>query len=308
MKWPSRQQRKQSISDALLQHHQQKRAMLGIADPAARDTLAMQIVASLRREKFFQLIQKRGVVGADRANPHSAAFEAEHGVVHFLQQGAYDEAAWLVFLMVHLAKPGDSGWQRLRDIYGMLGKGRWDWETISANPHAFEKWLADHWQLVGGKFGNHRKYESLEPGKQRAMGPAVVTYVEWVNAAGGHHSLFSQIIREAGNDPHVIFDAFYRALPVKGYGRLGRFDWAAMLSRYNFAPAEAGSAYLKNATGPKTGVRLLFTGNPEANVTPAVLEQWLHELDVDLEVGMEVLEDSICNWQKQPTEFEHFKG
>ena len=308
MKWPGRQQRKQQISAQLLAHDQTVRQLPGIANPVARDTLAMQIVASLRREEYFQVIQRRGPVGPDRANPHLHSFEAELGVVHFLQQNAYDEAAWLVFLMVHLAKPGDSGWRRLRDIYGMLGQGRWDWATVSANPAAFEQWLAANWRSIGGKFGNHRKYESLEPGKQRAMGPAVVTYANWVNAAGGHQALFSQIVLSAGNDPHIIFDAFYNALPVKGYGRLGRFDWAAMLSRYGFAPGEAGSAYLKLATGPKAGMRLLFAGNSKAAVGPSKLQERLDELDATLQVGMEVLEDSICNWQKKPTVFEHFKG
>jgi len=308
MKWPSRQQRMQQISTQLLDHHQNVRPMPGIADPAARDTLAMQIVASFRRWEYFRVIQQRGPIGAGRADPHLDSFEAELGVVHLLQQNAYDEAAWLLFLMVHLAKPGDSGWRRLRDIYGMLGHGRWDWATASANPAAFEQWLGSQWQWIGGKFGNHRKYESLEPGKQRAMGPAVVTYVNWVNAAGGHQALFSQIILNAGNDPNVIFDAFYRALPVKGYGRLGRFDWAAMLSRYGFAPAEAGSAYLPTATGPKGGARLLFAGNAKAGLRPSTLQERLDELDANLHVGMEVLEDSICNWQKSPTVFVHFKG
>lgn len=308
MKWPGRQQRKQQISVELLTHHQTVSPMPGIANPAARDTLAMQIVASLRREEYFQIIQRRGPIGAHRADPHLDSFEAELAVVHLLQQNAFDEAAWLVFLMVHLAKPSDTGWRRLRDIYGMLGRGRWDWATLSANAAAFEQWLAANWQSIGGKFGNHRKYESLEPGKQRAMGPAVVTYVNWVNAAGGHQALFSQIILNAGNDPHVIFDAFYKALPVKGYGRLSRFDWAAMLSRYRFAPAEAGSAYLGSATGPKAGARLLFAGNSQAALGPSSLQKRLDELDATLQVGMEVLEDSICNWQKKPTVFEHFKG
>lgn len=308
MKWPKRQLRKQHISDRLLHHHQTTRPLPGIADPAARDTLAMQIVASIRREDYFRAIRNRGPIGADRANPHLDTFEAELGVVHLLQQNAYDEAAWLVFLMVYLAKPADSGWRRLRDIYGRLGHGLWDWATVGADPDAFERWLAANWQAVGGKFGNHRKYESLEPGKSRPMGPAVVTYVNWVNGSGGHQAIFSQTILAAGNDPHVIFDAFYHTLPVKGFGRLGRFDWVAMLSRYDFIPAGAGSAYLQNATGPKAGMRLLFSNDPDDNVSPNRLQQWLDALDADLGVGMEVLEDSICNWQKSPAVFEHFRG
>jgi len=308
MKWPKRQHRKQQISDLLLTHHQNVRPLPGIANDVARDTLAMQIVASLRREEYFQVIQQRGPISADRVNPHLDSFEAELGVVHLLQQNAFDEAAWLVFLMVHLAKPTDSGWRRLRDIYGMLGQGHWDWASVSANPIAFEEWLAANWRSIGGKFGNHRKYESLEPGKRRAMGPAVVSYVNWVNGAGGHRTLFSRLVLNAGNDPHVIFDAAYKALPVKGYGRLGRFDWAAMLARYGFIPAEAGSAYLQTATGPKNGMRLLFTGSPNARTGHSVLQEWLDELDRTMNVGMEVLEDSICNWQKKPMTFVHFRG
>ncbi|OYW82670.1 MAG: hypothetical protein B7Z20_13600, partial [Sphingobium sp. 32-64-5] len=89
---------------------------------------------------------------------------------------------------------------------------------------------------------------------------------------------------------------------------LGRFDWAAMLSRYGFAPAEAGSAYLTTATGPKAGMRLLFAGNANASVGPSTLQARLDELDTALGVGMEVLEDSICNWQKSPSAFVHFRG
>ena len=172
MKWPKLQKHKDDISANLLQHHQQKRAMLGVDHPVARDTLAMQIVSSLRREAYFKQMQRRGTIGPQRVDPNSTSFEAELGVVHLLQQKAYDDAAWLVFLMVYLAKPAVDGWRRLRDIYGMLGAGRWDWATVSRDPGAFERWLAANWQRVGGKFGNHRKYESIDPTKARPMGPA----------------------------------------------------------------------------------------------------------------------------------------
>jgi hypothetical protein len=34
----------------------------------------------------------------------------------------------------------------------------------------------------------------------------------------------------------------------------------------------------------------------------------LIELDADLKVGMQVLEDALCNWQKSPAHFERFRG
>lgn len=307
MKWPSWENRRVQIFDGLTAAAQVV-PMPGLISNAEKEALSRQFVASLRREEYFRIIQNRGPIAAKRADPHVPAFEAELGVVHFLQSGQLDEAAWLIFLMVYFAKPEDSGWTRLKHVYGRLGNGRWDWGTVSADPQQFAAWLAANWQAIGGKFGNHRKYESLRPNARRAMGPAVETYVAWVQQGGGHQQHFAGLVLEAGNDPHSIFDKFYRALPVKGFGRLGRFDWASMLARYGLVPASAGTAYLKGATGPAGGARLLFQNNREGNASDAVVQMWLDQLDQQINVGMEVMEDALCNWQKSPASFIHFKG
>jgi Alpha-glutamyl/putrescinyl thymine pyrophosphorylase clade 3 len=307
MRWPSRQERKQELVEALRQHARAVRPLPGIADPRALDTFAMQMIASLRREDYFRLIQ-RGPVSAHRANPHDPAFEAELGVVHLLQRNHLDEAAWLVFLMTFFAKPADSGWMRLRDVYGRLGQGMWDWSAVSTTPREFGSWLADNWRYIRGTFGNHRKYESLRPDARRPMATAAESYVAWVIGAGDHRRLFTGIVRLAGNDPHIIFDALYYKFPVPGFGRLGKFDYVAMLGRYGIVPAEAGSAYLNGATGPAAGARLLFDGRRDGPSSTTSLETYLADLDTDLKVGMQVLEDALCNLQKKPEEFVHFRG
>jgi hypothetical protein len=43
---------------------------------------------------------------------------------------------------------------RLKDVYGRLGAGTWDWASVSAAPAAFTAWLAGSWTAIGGKFGN----------------------------------------------------------------------------------------------------------------------------------------------------------
>jgi hypothetical protein len=39
-----------------------------------------------------------------------------------------------------------------------------------------------------------------------------------------------------------------------------------------------------------------------------VLEEWLVQLGAGLGVGMQVLEDALCNWQKSPVQFKRFRG
>lgn len=221
-----------------------------------------------------------------------------------LANGNLDEAAWLVFLMTHFAKPADSGWLRLRDVYGMLGNGLWDWPSVSGNPAAFDTWLAANWTSIRGKFGNHRKYESLRPGSARYTGHVVREYVRLIGAHG--HQAFLQGVLAHG--PNDRFDAMYNSLNITSFGRLAKFDYLMLLARYGIVAMQPLSAYLQGATGPSRGARLLFNGAANANTAPAQLQQMLDDLDGDVQVGMAVLEDALCNWQKSPLKFVHFKG
>jgi hypothetical protein len=195
----------------------------------------------------------------------------------------------------------------LKDVYGRLGAGIWDWASVSAAPAAFAAWLAGSWTAIGGKFGNHRKYESLRPTANRNMGRVVADYVQWIGP-NGHARFFANTIRRAGNDPNVIFDVLYREMPVVSFGRLAKFDYLMLLARYGIAPISPGAAYLDGATGPRSGVSLLFTGSHNSGWSADALQDMLDDLDRDLTVGMAVMEDALCNWQKSPLRFVHYKG
>jgi hypothetical protein len=304
--WPSWEAEKRRIATALQDHALRVCPLPGIVNPDAVETLALQFVASLRREAYYRLIQGRPI-SAHRADPNGSSFDAERAVAYHVQCGNNDEASWLIFLMTHFAKPADSGWRRLQDVYGMLGGGVWDWATVSANPAAFTAWLAANWQRVRGKFGNHRKYESLRPDASRSMGTVVNSYVAWVGV-GGHRRLFADVVHRVGNHPHTIFDALYQDLSIVSFGRLAKFDYLSMISRYGLAPIEADSAYLDGATGPTKGAHLLFDGRRDGPSTNKDLQTLIDALDRDLGVGMHVMEDALCNWQKNPLQFKHFKG
>lgn len=303
MIWPTRDAQRQQISTALTAHAANCRPLPGVADPRARDTLALQIVASLRREDYYGHVQARAV-SPRRADPHDPLFNPEKAVALHLAQGNSDEAAWLIFLMTHFAKPTDTGWLRLRDVYGKLGIGIWDWASVSGNPASFDTWLAANWTAIRGKFGNHRKYESLRPGSRRSTGSVVNEYVQMIGGQG-HQAFFRNLLAAGQNDR---FDAVYRAVSVQSFGRLAKFDYLMLLSRFGIVAMQPLSAYLEGATGPSRGARLLFTGSTASATSVRSVQQMLDELDADLNVGMAVLEDALCNWQKQPLKFVHFKG
>jgi hypothetical protein len=304
--WPSREPIRQKFEEAL-QKVAMSRPMPGISDARALHALTLQLVASLRREQYTEQLMKRSV-SFDRADPNSAHFDADRAVVYHLQQNDLEEAAWLIFLMTHFGKPAGSGWKRLADVYGKLGKGRWSWAAVSVDPPAFEAWLASNWKKIGGKFGNHRKYETLDPGSANSTGKVVSSYVAWIGSSGSHRRHFADVIRATGNDPGKIFDALYRGMQVLRFGRLARFDYLALIGRFGIAPIAPNSAYLDEATGPAKGARLLFGITTSGRAGFAALQAGFTDLSSELNVGMQILEDAVCNWQKSPKAFKHFKG
>jgi hypothetical protein len=307
MKWPSRNALRQHLDNGLRAYAANTRPLPGIPDDASRDALVMQLIASLRRLDFTEALRKRPIDPA-RADPSGPLFDPERAALWHFAQGELDEAVWLTFLSVHFGKHGKSGWRRLRDVYSGLGEGLWTWQRVSADPEAFRDWLRRRASEIGGAFGNHRKYESLGADNNAGTASVIRSYVDWVGSTRSHQQRFAELVREGGNDPLAIFDAFYRSFNVARFGRLGRFDFLALIGRLGFAPIAPGSAYLANATGPLRGVRLLFGGATNAAVRAETLQTYLDELDQGLHVGMQVLEDALCNWQKSPAAFKHFIG
>jgi hypothetical protein len=119
---------------------------------------------------------------------------------------------------------------------------------------------------------------------------------------------FATAIKSAGNNPHTIFDRLYHTLDITSFGRLAKFDYLSLIGRFKLAPIEAGSAYLDGATGPGRGARLLVDGSETSATTNSALQEALDNLDDTLKVGMTVMEDALCNWQKSPRSFVHYKG
>jgi hypothetical protein len=236
------------------------------------------------------------------------------GILH-QRQGRIDEAFWLVFLFVQFGKHARAGWRYACEIYGRLGDtARWDWANTSASPSGFRKRLHSHQgelkrEGVSRGFGNHRKRESLDAYSPSGTGAAVESYVKWVGLPRTHQDLMDETYRQANSDPRKAFDHLYQSMDaVVRFGRTAWFDYLTMVGKLGLAPIVPGSAYLQNSSGPLGGARLLFGGDKKATLRTAELDLWLVELDTELKVGMQVLEDALCNWQKSPKKFIPFRG
>lgn len=301
-----------TLATRLAKHDATVQKLPGIGAPAALDTLVDQLIESCRRIRFVETLQTLNI-SPRRADPADLAFDPLRAAAYHHKQGNVDEACWLVFLATHSALHRVDRWNLCRRLYLGDGGGRtWTWNRVSGNPGAFRKWLSANVAALKTKpgsvrFGNHRKYQTLQPSSVNGTGTAdaVESYVRWINSPGGHAGKFQQATHAAGNDPFQAFDALYAEMQcVASFGRTARFDYLTMIGNQGLAKIKPGRTYLTGASGPLIGAKLLFK-NAE---TAQQLEKRLQRLDQDLKVGGQVLEDSLCNWQKSPTKFIPFRG
>lgn len=284
----------------------------GISDPAFRAALLEQLVESVRRVKYPAVIRTQEH-SQRRKDPADEMFDPLKAALLHFAAGNIDEAYWLVFLFTHFGRHRKGGYLYARCTYGRFGDGgRWDWKSTSSDPTGFRTWLhanQERLEALPTAFGNHRKYESLDAYSDKGTGATVATYVAWVGPPRSHRQLFDDAIAQADGDGKKAFHALYESMnAVRRFGRTARFDYLAMIGKLRFAAIEPDSAYLGSATGPVTGARLLFGDSAKAKIRVGQLDELLTRLDTHLLVGMQVIEDAICNWQKSPGSFKSFRG
>ncbi|WP_372095201.1 hypothetical protein [Tistrella mobilis] len=285
----------------------------GIASSARRRCWAQQIVSSLRRISYTETLLMRSVEPASR-DPYSGAFDPIKGALHFYRHGQLDEAVWLVFVLSHFGKHAIDGWKLAQNVYGSFGIGpTWTFARYSSDASAFKNMLSSNAQklaspVISGRFSNHRKFQSKKP---VAIANTFETYFDWQTEFGNFHNKIISTQAKVGQNPSTTFDALYKSMKsVSGFGggRLGRFDFLTMLGKLQLAPIVPGSVYLDKATGPLAGARLLFFGRRDHCITGRALESRVDALDTILDVGKQVIEDSLCNWQKSPDIYVYFRG
>ena len=302
----SKDRRRQGDLEAGLVAFSHHTRLAGIADTDARASLARQMIDSLHRIEFVQRLGER-VPDERRKDPHSELFDPVKAAFLHNRAGDTDEAAWLVFLSTHFGYHRRIHWDLTRLVYGALDKGPiWTWARTSSDLAGFQAWFETNaLQFAGLPFGNHRKYESLRPEADNNLVATIASYVNWVGSNRG----FALLVADTHNlDSKAQFDRLYRTCPVVQFGRTAKFDFLTMIGKLDIADIEPPLPYLQGATGPTRGAKLLIAGDPTAKIPVSQLSDLVVALGESLGVGMQVMEDSLCNWQKSQFQYLPFRG
>lgn len=282
--------------------------LAGIINPISKHVLIRQMVDSVKRIEYIRTLINCDI-SEERTNPASSIFDPIRAAIWHNRNGNIDEALWLVLLIIHFGESYTHGWSYTKAVYGKLGsENYWNWNSIKDNIPDFINWLDVNFSRIKslGKFGNHRQYQSLSATSNAGTGATIRSYVNFFG--NDPHHLIETIDEETRNSPKDFFSYLYKIMNnVMGLGRLGKFDFLTMVGKMSIYPIEPGHPYLNGATGPLIGAKKLY--NLE-NESPAKLNEYLTHLgdNLDFPFIMQILEDSLCNWQKDPGNYINFRG
>ncbi|MFY2595752.1 hypothetical protein [Achromobacter xylosoxidans] len=282
----------------------------GISTSTELKTLVRQMLDSISRIEYVKVISKRPL-SPRRLDPKDGEmFDPLKAAIIYMRSGNEDEAFWLVFLFVLCGKHLKKQYGLLRMIYGAFNdQFTWTWNEFSKDPSRFSFWLHQNIEKIEQRrkefpFGNHRKYESL-----RGIDTVLSSYAAWIGSSKSHIHFINIAKAAVGSDPKILFDHLYKSMSaVYRFGRVGKFDYLTMLGKIGLVDIAPPSAYLVDATGPVAGAKLLFGGVAGGKTTKRDLDRLSIQLDETLGVGMQVIEDALCNWQKSPNSYIGFRG
>ena len=285
------------LGEALARYESAHGALPGIAHNAQRASFVEHLVECGINVDSMRSLAERHVDGAC-SDPGTDRFDPLCAAVARSRCGDIEDACWLVFLAVAFGESPDHRWHMAAAAYRRADeRGLWDWNAVSSDIPAFRAWLQrNRHRFAGVSFGNHRKHETLND--RNGIGETVETYVWWVRHEGSHAAWIEAAHRQP--DP---FDVLYRSMTgIWRFGRLARFDYLCCLEALGITGFAPRKAYLQGATGPLKGAQRMYSATQSTWAgRPLVLDERLIELEGYLNVGFDVLEDALCEWQKRPS-------
>lgn len=303
--------RYEELSQGLRDYQQVCGELIGLRPNGTEDTLIRQMISSLRRTEYIFFLDRR-THSARRCSPYDAMFDPLIAAHILRNEGRLDESVWPLFLATQFGKHAVDGWKLCANVFGSFGRGpTWTKEEYAARPLEFEAMLdANLANLalpeVAGRYSNHRQYVSRHPDN---ISKTFREAYAWLFQFGSFADHVRDVHRRRGQEPTGAFDELYHSMKtIHSYGRLGAFDFLTMIGKFELAPILPGSTYLVGATGPLRGARLLLYGATDFPITARDLQVQFDRLDDFLNIGKQPLEDSVCNWQKNPQRFVNFRG
>ena len=267
-------------------------------DAKTLNTLARQTNDSIRRIELYKSYRERAIHAVNKG------LDFNHTSIPFVLAQRSDlsqnNRLWILYLATYFGKSNQSGWELFKRATFDRKKSIMLFQDIQKDRDEYFRCLASFDFFDGCSYSNHRKFTAKRLTGEKGVFESMEYFVKNIN----QYSFGYRI------DFHSIYKG---AQKIPNFGRLGAFDFASSLVKCGFDVAEPESMYGENSTGPLNAIGLLLRLTNGDSSQKAKLQlcsdlmEWFQKNSNIFMVG-QVLEDAVCNWQKNPSTYIWYRG
>jgi len=211
-----------------------------------------------------------------------------------------NDRVWIIYLATYFGKSNKSKWTLFNRATFDKDDTLIKFDQIQSDLDEYFKYLNSFDFFNGCSYSNHRKYTAKKLYGDKGLFKSIEFFV-------------SNIESYVTDDVMQFHEMYKLAQKIPNFGRLGGFDFTSALVKSGLNVAEPKSMYAEHSTGPLDGLKLLLklTGNNTSLTSQKELAiklmDWFSKNSKIFMVG-QVLEDCICNWQKNTTNYIRYTG
>lgn len=263
------------------------------------DCLSYQMIDSIGRVNIFRVYLER----ARKAESENLSYFHTSNPFTLAQRSSLtlETRVWHSYVATYFGKSNSSKWNLFNKATFRDDNSLITLEYISENREEYFDYLRSLNFFENGNFSNHRKYT-----KKSLDGEKGVLYS--FDFVLDNLPLYTP-------DEIVPFDEIYRnALSIPNFGRMAAFDFTCNLCKCGLNVEEPESMYQSYSTGPLEALNdfLILSGvdNAPKSLQISIGDELLRWFETNSDIYMlaQVLEDTICNWQKSPNSHTRYFG
>lgn len=267
-------------------------------DAVRLNILARQTNDSIRRIKIYKVYEERAL--------HAVA--KGHYFIHtsipfvLAQRGDLSQVnkVWVLYIATYFGKSSKSNWELFNRATFDNNRSIMLFEDIRKDLNKYFAYLYSLNFFDGCAYSNHRKFTAKRLKGQKGVFESMEYIVENID--------------QYSVENKMDFDSMYKlAQKIPNFGRLAAFDFSCSLVKCGLNIEEPQSIYGEHSTGPLNAIGLLLQVTNNSSSSEAKLRlcsdlmQWFQNNSTIFMVG-QVLEDAICNWQKNTLHYIQYRG
>ena len=260
--------------------------------------LARQTFDSIRRIQIYETYN----IKAQKAIQYKKPFSHTSNPFVLAQRSDLNlrNRAWIIYLATYFGKSNKSKWELFNRATFRKDKSIITFDQIKADLDNYFKYLSSFDFFHDCTYSNHRKYTA----KKLLGSKGLFRSMEYFANNVGLYS---------SEDKMEFHEMYLLSQKIPNFGRLGGFDFTSSLVKCRFSIEEPKSMYADYSTGPLLALKLMLklTNN---NSSTASQKQLSHDLmdwflkNSKIFMTGQVLEDAICNWQKDTRIYIRYTG